>query len=213
MIYISKTSKRIAFTFFGQEYLHAKKWIFNIDQMVFREQLETGCRQKNGQKIKIHANDFELMQRAQALGGTLPVYGVGGERGIQIFRFWPEEDLCHITVDHEYAVNPFFKSFPPQIADGHICIEDPRTSCIGFDNLSPENLDLTLRAKDSLLGRTFVIAENVYDKLCDWSHWDDQLALSGRYIYSFPECSIGTTPNVIDCQTGISIDIADFEML
>ena len=218
MIYFEKTKEKIDFVFWGQDYLSAKRWVYEIDRNIFLKQIETRCWEKHDKTlVKFETHILELMRRKWEQGYIAPEYGADGGCGIHHFYFVPDGKFCSIEVYHPRSETTWQISSPIYISDYPPDVDNPYPLYYDLGEfLEPDkhiklkDYGLQLTENKDLIGITYSICGKEYENLKYWKNWKENRAFSGRYKYLFSTTSIGTGVRVNDFLHDTSINITDY---
>jgi len=209
MIQIHISNKEISFRVMDELFRRIKDWTYAIDEEVFNHQLTTGRFANREFDPEILA----LMKRVKAEGGILPYYGAGGSRGVCTYHFHLMLTESKLTVVHGPTRKMIEFATPQTIVAKPI--ESERGLRFKFSPFPHLVKEKTPEAWSGEAPKTLAcrIIGKELENLIHWEHWVDNLALSGRYIYSFREVSLGSTGfgvEVQDRETNNMINITDY---
>jgi hypothetical protein len=173
----------LQFTLWGNLCQRIFDWAYALDEMVFREQLETGSFRGRWEVDEAFRRIMELIN---AQGQIAPYYGLGGNRGVCVYTFRPRPSRCLVRVDHsvteewiedDVPVEPLAAGVEPEVY-------------IRFQIVGAENTTLH-----------------------QWEHWVDEFALSSRYSFHFGIVGMGSgyTVKVTDHHTNTLLDATDYD--
>ncbi|MCP4985869.1 MAG: hypothetical protein GY928_07325 [Colwellia sp.] len=207
---ILKTKSVIGFRVSGKLFQQISDWEYSIDEMVFKEQLDTGSFRG---KYSVDGDLLKIMQQVEKEGGILPYYGVGGSSGASVYHFKPT--TSGITVRVEHSVTEEFLDI--NVANENIGAfvdreTNPKFKYSAMPFLVDEELPEAWN-KTPANEMIFRVVGKEYQNLADWENWADEQAFTSKYVYRFGLVSMGSgfTIKVEDTETGSTIDATDYD--
>ena len=199
-VYIQKSHKTIKFIVFGTLCKRIFDWQRSMDEIVFNEQLKTGS--FHGKFPMDDEDILSIMHQFKKEGKVLPYYGAGGGRGSCVYKIQVNNPSCNIAVKNT-AVGVWTKFQ-----------EEPIGNSKNFVLRSKIWIALNSRFRQILEPFfTLMIDGKELQNLKNWEFWDEERALTPKFIYSFGQVSLGRlgySIEVKNTENGEEIDINDY---
>lgn len=207
---VLKTRGVIGFRISGELFQQISDWEYSIDEMVFKEQLETGSFRG---KYQVSDTTLLIMKEVEKEGGILPYYGVDGSSGASVYYFIPKPDSFTVKVEHSVTEGSLEIDIP--IEDVGVFVDretSPKFKYSAMPYLVDEELPEAW-SKKTVNEIIFRVVGNQYQNLVEWENWTDEQTFSSKYIYRFALVSMGSgfTIKVEDTETGNTIDATDYD--
>ncbi|MCP4542184.1 MAG: hypothetical protein GY832_34105 [Chloroflexi bacterium] len=207
---ILKTQDAISFRLSGKLFQQISDWEFSIDEMVFKEQLQTGSFRG---KYPVDGIILEVMKPVEKEGRILPYYGAGGSRGIGTYYFRSTSSGFAIQVEHTVTEEHLVINVSSEEIGTFINKETiPRFKYSPMPYLVDEKLpEEWSKIPDNEI--IFRIAGKEYQSLAEWENWAKEQAFTSRYVYQFGLVSMGAgyTMAIEDTGTNSTINVTDYD--